>query len=210
MNLPRGPNTFGVGAMRALGYFSVTVRDDERAFLLSNGRFVKLLGPGRHRELDPFARLSAEVVKVLQAELSPERALLYARMAPALAAEHFAIVQPKAREVAIVSLDGVPRHLVLPHTTRAFWKTLTAVDVETIDTAADLRVSRELLHKLDIEHTRSVVAAVVASHETGLLFVDGEFVEELAPGRHAFWAVGRRVEVAKVDRRPTPLEVTAQ
>jgi hypothetical protein len=196
--------------MRALGYFIVTVRDDERAFLLSNGRFVKLLGPGRHRELDPFARLSAEVVKVLQAELSPEKALLYARMAPALAAEHFAIVQPKAREVAIVSLDGVPRHLVLPHTTRAFWKTLTAVDVETIDTAADLRVSREHLDKLDIEHTRSVVADVVASHETGLLFVDGEFVEELPPGRHAFWSVGRRVEVAKVGRRPTPLEVTAQ
>ena len=73
-----------------------------------------------------------------------------------------------------------------------------------------MRVSREHLDKLDIEHTRSVVADVVASHETGLLFVDGEFVEELPPGRHAFWAVGRRVEVAKVDRRPTPLEVTAQ
>ena len=80
--------------MRALGYFTVTVREDERAFLLSNGRFVRLLGPGRHRELDPFARLSAEVVKVLQAELSPEKALLYSRTAPALAAEHFAIVQP--------------------------------------------------------------------------------------------------------------------
>jgi regulator of protease activity HflC (stomatin/prohibitin superfamily) len=32
----------------------------------------------------------------------------------------------------------------------------------------------------------------------------------LAPGRHAFWAVDRTVRIAKVDLRPTPLEVTAQ
>ena len=41
------------------------------------------------------------------------------------------------------------------------------------------------------------------------LFIDGEFVEELPPGRHAFWAVGRRVEVAKVDRRDRKLAVVA-
>jgi len=52
--------------------------------------------------------------------------------------------------------------------------------------------------------------SVIASHETSLLFVDGDFVEELAPGRHAFWAVGREVRIVKVDRRPTPLEMTAQ
>jgi regulator of protease activity HflC (stomatin/prohibitin superfamily) len=29
-------------------------------------------------------------------------------------------------------------------------------------------------------------------------------------GRHVFWAVGRTVKVAKMDTRPTPLEVTAE
>ena len=48
------------------------------------------------------------------------------------------------------------------------------------------------------------------AHEAGLLFIDGKLIERLPAGRHAFWAVGRTVKIAKVDTRPTPLEVTAQ
>ena len=115
------------------------VKDDERAFLTRNGRFEKLLGPGRYVELDPFGQVSIEIVKVLRAEIAPERALLLAKTEPDIAEENFAIVQPGPSEVAIVSMDGEPKHLVLQNTTRAFWKTLTKVDVETIDTAAALR-----------------------------------------------------------------------
>ncbi len=43
---------------------------------------------------------------------------------------------------------------------------------------------------------------MVEAHEAGLLFVDGKLTERLAPGRHAFWAVGRTVKIAKVDLRP--------
>ena len=41
-------------------------------------------------------------------------------------------MQIGANEVAIVSLDGEPKHLVLPNTTRAFWKTITKVDDQTV------------------------------------------------------------------------------
>ena len=44
----------------------------------------------------------------------------------------------------------------------------------------------------------------------GLLFIDGDLVERLKPGQHAFWAIGRKVRIEKVDLRPLPLEVTAQ
>ncbi len=196
--------------MWGLGFFDVVVRDDERAFLTRDGKFVRLLEPGRHRERDFNNRLKAEVVKVIQAELPAERALLFAKTQPQLAAEHFVIVQPRQGEVAIVSMDGVPKHLVLPNSTRAFWQTLTAIEVDTIDTEADLRVDRAHLAKLDLDDARVVVEEVVAQHEVGLLFVDGDLVEQLAPGRHAFWAVNRKVEIVKVDPRPTPLEVTAQ
>ncbi|MEM8976213.1 MAG: SPFH domain-containing protein [Pseudomonadota bacterium] len=196
--------------MWALLFFNVVVREDERAFLTRDGQFVRMLGPGRHREFDPSHKLKAEVVKVTQAEVPVEKALLFEKAHPEVAAEHFVIVQPIAHEVAIVSMDGAPKHLVLPHTTRAFWKTLTLVEVETIDTSVDLRVSKEHLAKLDVERTRVVINDVIASHETGLLFVDGDFVEQLKPGMHAFWEIGRKVKIVKVDMRPTPLEVTAQ
>ena len=43
---------------------------------------------------------------------------------------------------------------------------------------------------------------MVENHEAGLLFVEGRLVERLAPGRHAFWMAGRKIEVKRLDLRP--------
>ena len=197
--------------MRQVGLFTeFTVKDDERAFLFRDGRFVRLLEPGRHTEFDWNRRLSADVVKIVRTEIPAERALLFEKTQSALAEEHFEIVQAGPNEVAIVSFDGEPKHLVLPNTTRAFWKTLTRVDVETIDTAAEMRVAKRHQDKLDVARTPVITAAVVEAHEAGLLMVDGKLQEKLGPGRHVFWNVGRQVKITKIDLRPQPLEVTAQ
>jgi regulator of protease activity HflC (stomatin/prohibitin superfamily) len=192
-------------------WITAVIKDDERAFLTRNGRFERLLGPGRFVQFDPLRELALEVVKVLRAEIVPERALLIQRTCPDVAAQNFAIVQPGPTEVAIVSMDGEPKHLVLPNTTRAFWKALTVVDVELIDTASELRIDKRHQDKLDVSRAgSSVVMAVIDAHEAGLLFVDGVLTERLKPGRHAFWAVGRTVRIARMELRPQPLEVTAQ
>jgi regulator of protease activity HflC (stomatin/prohibitin superfamily) len=190
--------------------FKVVVKDDERAFLVRDGRFERLLGPGRFIAIDYGRRLTAEVVKVARAEIAADKALLFAKSHPAVAAEHFEIVQVGANEVAIVSHDGEPKHLVLPNTTRAFWKTITRVDVERIDATTEVRVAKRHLDRLDPARSPMVVHGQVEAHEAGLLFVDGKLTERLPAGRHAFWAVGRTVKIQKVDTRPTPLEVTAQ
>ena len=197
--------------MRRVGLFSeFIVKDDERAFLSRDGRFEKLLEPGRHKAFDWNRRLSAEVVKVVRAEIPAEKALLFEKTHPALAEENFEIVQADPTEVAIVSFDGEPKHLVLPNTTRAFWKTLTRVDVDTIDTATDIRIAKRHQDRLDLASTSVITSAIVEAHEAGLLTVDGKLEERLQPGRHAFWNIGRTVKIAKVDLRPQPLEVTAQ
>jgi regulator of protease activity HflC (stomatin/prohibitin superfamily) len=190
--------------------FKVVVKDDERAFLVRDGRSERLLGPGRFVALDYGRRLTAEVVKVARAAIAADKALLFAKAHPAIAAEHFEIVQVGPSEVAIVSLDGEPKHLVLPNTTRAFWKTITKVDVERIDAMTEVRVAKRHLDKLDPARSPMVVYGQVEAHEAGLLFVDGKLTERLPAGRHAFWAVGRTAKIQKVDTRPTPLEVTAQ
>ena len=190
--------------------FTVVVKDDERAFLARDGRFERLLGPGRFVSFEYRRRLTAEVVKVVRAEIAADKALLFAKTHPQVAAEHFEIVRTGANEVAIVSFDGEAKHLVNPNATRAFWKTITKVDVDRIDAGTDLRVAKKHLDKLDLTRMPLVVHGVVEAHEVGLLFVDGQLTERLPPGRHAFWAVGRTVKIQKVDTRPTPLEVTAQ
>ena len=60
------------------------------------------------------------------------------------------------------------------------------------------------------ERNSLVAEHVVENHEAGLLYVEGRLVERLAPGRHAFWTAGRKIEVKRLDLRPQALEITAQ
>src|SRR5262249_20734511 len=130
--------------------FTVIVKDDERAFLTRDGRFERLLGPGRFSAFDPARRLKAELVKVVRTEFPADRALLLAKTQPQVAEDNLAIVRAGANEVAIVSFDGEPKHLVLPNTTRAYWKAVTQVDVETIDASTDPRVAKRHLDRIDL------------------------------------------------------------
>jgi len=199
-----------MSAKRAIFNLYVTVKDDERALIYRGGKFERLAGPGKTSIFDPFANASAEVLKVVRTELAAEKALLLKKTHPRLAAEHLEIVQAGPTEVAIVSFDGEPKHIVLPNTTRAFWKTITRVDVEKIETNGGLRVPQRIIEKVDLARTSVIVSAVVEQHEAALLIVDGELKERLGPGRHAFWQVGHTVRLPKIDLRPQALEVTAQ
>ena len=66
---------------------------------------------------------------------------------PDLASELFVAVETKADEVAIVSLDGRPTHLMAPWQTRVFWAVATRVDVERIDVASERRRSRRVISR---------------------------------------------------------------
>ena len=58
-------------------------------------------------------------------------------------------------------MDGDAKHLVLPNSTRAFWKTLTAIDVELVDTAGSLRVDKRHLDKLDTARSGGAIVETV-------------------------------------------------
>ncbi|MBR1225948.1 MULTISPECIES: slipin family protein [unclassified Bradyrhizobium] len=188
----------------------VTVKDGERALLTRSGRLERVLGPGRHRLFDPRNELAAEVFKVVRAEFPVERYLVLKAARPDLAAELFEAVETRADEVAIVNLDGRPMQLMTPWQARVYWKVATTIDVERIDVTSDPRVTARHLAMIDRNRSVVVTEAVVENHEAGLLYVEGRLVERLAPGRHAFWIVGRKVEVKRLDLRPQAVEITAQ
>ena len=188
----------------------VTVKDGERALLTRNGRLERVLEPGRHRLFDARHELAAEVFSVVRAEFPAERYAVLNAARPDLAAGLFEFVTTKANEVAIVSLDGRPVLLMTPWQARAYWKVATRVDVERIDVTSDPRVSAHHLAMIERSRSTVVTEAVVENHEAGLLYVEGRFVERLAPGRHAFWTVAHKVEVKRLDLRPQAVEITAQ
>ena len=189
--------------------FSCIVRDNERGLLMRDGRFERLLPPGRFRELDIERRLSVEIVKVVGAEFPFDRARQLIAQQPDLA-RAFTLVQTGPTEVALVNFDGQFKALVRAGSNVAYWSLITEVTVERVDTAANLHIERRLLDRMGSETTASRISELVEPHETALLIVDGQIVERLPPGRHAFWNVARTVRVVRVDLRPTILEVTAQ
>jgi len=188
----------------------VTVKDGERALLSRNGRLERVLEPGRYRLLDPLRALKAEVLNVVRTEFPADRYAVLKAARPDLADALFAAVETKANEIAIVSLDGRPVHLLTPWQLRVYWKVATTIDVERIDVADEVRVDARHLAMIERNRPTIVTEAVVENHEAGLLFVEGRLVERLAPGRHAFWVANRKIEVKRLDLRPQAVEITAQ
>jgi regulator of protease activity HflC (stomatin/prohibitin superfamily) len=195
---------------RYLFTLRVTVKDGERALLTRNGRFERVLEPGRHTLFDPKRELAVELHQVVRAEYAADRYAVLKAARPDLAAELFEAAETKAEEIAIVRLDGRPMHLMSPWQIRVFWKVATSVDVERIDVTSDPKVKARHLAMVARERNTLVAEHVVENHEAGLLYVEGRLVERLAPGRHAFWTVGRKIEVKRLDLRPQAVEITAQ
>jgi regulator of protease activity HflC (stomatin/prohibitin superfamily) len=71
-------------------------------------------------------------------------------------------------------------------------------------------VAARHLALIDRAHNPFAAEMVVENHEAGLLFVEGRLLERLAPGRHVYWTVNRKVEVKRLDLRPVAVEITAQ
>ena len=195
---------------RSVLMLRVTVKDGERALLTRNGRFERVLEPGRHRIFDLRRELAAEVFAIVRAEFPADRYAVLKAARPDLVATLFEAVETKAGELAVVSFDSRPVHLVGPWTTRVFWKVATRIDVERIDVAVDPKVAPRHLKMVSRERNPYLTEPVIENHEAGLLHVDGAFVERLAPGRHAYWTVGRKIEVKRLDLRPQAVEITAQ
>jgi regulator of protease activity HflC (stomatin/prohibitin superfamily) len=195
---------------RHLFTLRVTVKDGERAILARNGRFERVLDPGRHTLFDPGHQYSVDLHQVVQAEYPTGHYAVLKASRPELVAEMFEAVETKADEIAIVSLDGRPVHLMAPWQIRVFWKVETKVEVERIDIGRDPKVAPRHLAMVVRTHNTLVAEHVIENHEAGLLYVEGRLVERLAPGRHAFWTAGRKIEVKRFDLRPQAVEITAQ
>src|SRR5262245_32826328 len=167
--------------MRHLFVLRVTVKDGERAFLTRNGRLERVLEPGRHTLFDPRRELAVELFNVVRAEFPVERFAVLKASRPDLAAQLFEAVETQADQLAIVSLDGRPTHLMGPWQLRVFWAVATKVEAERIDIAADPKIAPRHLAMVAREHNTFVAEHVVENHEAGLLYVEGRLIERLAP-----------------------------
>ncbi|WP_203294991.1 slipin family protein [Maricaulis parjimensis] len=191
-------------------YKTAVLAEHERGVLLRDQTVIDLVGPGRHRWLDLRNRLRLEIFDTDRVVMDSNWANRIMRQHADLAGDDFILVRPDAGQLALIMLDGAPYAVVTHGMSRAFWTVMHDISVEMIELAEADRLDPRLADRWAIAAGHAITKTTVGTREAGLLYVDGELREQLAPGRHAFWAADRAVRMEVVDLRETALDVVAQ
>jgi regulator of protease activity HflC (stomatin/prohibitin superfamily) len=186
----------------------IKIRSYEIGLYFRDGEFQGLLGQGRHWFVDPLGKVKVEVVSRRAPWLAHEKLDVIVRSG---ALDGRAVVLDlKDYQRALVWIDGRFGH-ILPPGLYAYWTDLRDVKVEVVDARsvrfehADLKI---IVQAPQVE--RVLELAVVQAHHVGVLFVDGDFVATLPPGRYAFWRNMAQVKFVQEDLREAMFDVAGQ
>ena len=200
------------------GIRRVTVKKNERALLLRNGDFDRVLQPGRHWLFSPVDHLRIEVFPLEQTLFAHPIAEYLLAKEPRVVADEFVRVELSETQVGLRVENGVLVEVLPPGTRRLYWKGLVDVRVDVADiadsaevpAAVAARLTQTQLRQRPVAGLAGVLLVQVPDHAAGLLLVGGAVVRQLQPGAHAFWRYNRDVAVEVVDLRLQSVDVTGQ
>ena len=186
-----------------------TVRKHERGILFRNGDFERFLAPAVYRFFDPQKRLTVERFDLAQPAFEHRLLDYLVRWQPEAVEDLFLRVETGTGQIAVIYRNGHPWTFVAPECRALFWKGVVHVRAELIDVATAVVVPRRLAQSCITQRRArgssafdaAVLVREVPEAHVGLLFVDGRLVQELPPGVHAFWKIGRNVSVPLVNLR---------
>ncbi|AOL06200.1 MULTISPECIES: slipin family protein [Burkholderia] len=194
------------------------VKKNERALLMNEGDFVKVLEPGVFKAFDPFKRLSVQTAR-LDAPLADAALADYLRHdAPDVLAQHFVAMDLADDEAGLRCEDDVLVEILAPGTRRLYWRGLTAHRLERVDLMQDSmlpaalvkRIAQPALRARGVAGLTGVLLAQVPAYHVGVLKIDGKIERLLDAGVAAFWRFNRDVAVELVDLRLQAIEVGGQ
>ncbi|MBJ9590297.1 slipin family protein [Burkholderia seminalis] len=194
------------------------VKKNERALLMSEGDFVKVLEPGVFKAFDPFKRLSVQTAG-LDAPLADTALADYLRHdAPDVLARYFVAMDLSDDEAGLRYEDDVLVEILAPGTRRLYWRGLAAHRLERVDLTQDSmlpaalvkRIAQPALRARGVAGLTGVLVAQVPAYHVGMLKIDGKIERLLDAGTSAFWRFNRDVAVELVDLRLQAIEVGGQ
>ncbi|MEZ5652891.1 MAG: slipin family protein [Burkholderiaceae bacterium] len=196
----------------------VTVNKNQRALLLRNGDFDRVLRPGTHWLVSAIDTLRVVSFEISSPAFAHPLADYLLACEPAVVEREFVRVELGEHEIGLRHENGVLVEVLAPATRRLYWKGLVDVRVEVIDIAESAELPTGLVGRLlqtqlrqrAVEGLTGVLQVQVPAHGAGILWIDGQIVRLLAPGSYAFWRFNRHVAVELVDLRLQSLEVTGQ
>ena len=184
------------------------IRSYEMGLSFRDGEFRGLLGKGTHWFFDPLRKVRIDVVSQRDPWLVHDKLDLIVKSGAL--AERAVVLDLKDHERALVWIENRFSH-ILPAGLYAYWTGQKDVRVEVID-ARNVRFEHEDLKVI----ARSTMAqrvldvCTIGRDHVGVLFIDGRYVDTLAPGLYAFWKGQSEARVVEVDQRETMVDIGGQ
>lgn len=184
------------------------IRSYEMGLLFREDEFQGLLTPGRHWFFDPLGKVRVDIVSQRDPWLVHEKLDLIIKSGTL--AERAVVLDLKDHERALVWIENRFNH-VLPAGQYAIWTGQKQVRVEIID----IRPAR-----FEHDQFKVIVRSAAANRvldvcsvnrdHVGVLFIDGRYVDSLAPGEYAFWKGAAEARLVEVDLRETIVDIGGQ
>lgn len=186
----------------------IKIRSYETGLYFRDGEFRGLLGEGRHWLFDPFRKVRVDVASQRDPWLAHEKLDMIVKSG--VLKDRAIVLDLKDHQRGLVWVEGRFTHLLAPGL-YAYWLGVRDVHVEVVDARQvrfehdDLKViarsplARQLLDVCTVDRDR-----------VGVLFIDGRYVETLAPGLYAFWKGTADARVVEIDLRETTVDVSGQ
>lgn len=181
------------------------INDNQRGILFKNGRYVKLLLPGRYFIC---GQANAEIFSLTE-EVTPSSCSLDTLLSDSSAGKALDTVEVNDGEIALHFLDGRFAD-VLTSGKHAFWSaagshTFVKADITKPDISAD--IPSYILSGLEGRYCTRIE---VAEHQRARLYFDRRFIRLLEPGVYYFWNTAVDVEAGYSDTRLVQKIVSGQ
>ena len=184
------------------------IRSYEMGLLFRDGEFRGLLGTGAHWFVDVLNKVRVDVVSQRDPWLVHEKLDLIIKSGAL--ANRAVVLDLKDTERALVWVENRFSH-ILPAGQYAYWTGQKQVRVEVID-IRPVRFEHDQF-KVVVRSplaNRVLDVCTVQRDHVGVLFIDGRYVDTLAPGEYAFWKGPAEAKLVEVDLRETMVDVGGQ
>jgi len=191
---------YGIGKVRIHSY--------EKGLYFRNEEFIGLLKAGTHWFLDPLNRV--RVYKSSMRDPWVQHKDLDEIARSGALRDMAEVLDLKDHERALVWIDGRFERILTPGL-YALWTKVRKVKVETVDARQVRFAHAELAGILASPGAGEILTSeLVPEGSVGLVFFNGELIEELQPGRYAFWKGIGDTKVFAVDKRSLSMDVVGQ
>ncbi len=200
-----------------MSLFRKVIAQHERGLVLKDKQVTRVLEPGVHWLFDLQTRVT--VLDTRQTEISHGDVLALvdsqSQRDVALCKQHFQVVDLGEYEIGLVYERKALRRILPSGTRSVFWRGLSGLTIDTVDTKEDYRVTPDLTRVITKRAgltglAEQVYYVQVDSKQVGLLWVDGELVDTLNAGAHAFWRSHCSIKVEHMELKLQSLEISGQ